>query len=86
MTLNIDLVTLILKLVLDMVKMQHHTKNKVSRSTAPEVIAQTDAQTDTHTHTHAHTHTHTHTTKTLPLPHTLEVNTPIHNNLQLFEY
>ena len=62
--LDLDPMTLILKLDLDMVKMYHHTKNEVSMSTPSKVIAQTDRQT----------HTHTHTTKTLPLPHTREAN------------
>ena len=44
--------TLILKPDLDIVKMYHHTKNKVSISTGSKVIAQTD------THTHRHTHRH----------------------------
>ena len=63
--------TLILKLDLDMVKMYHHTTNKVSMSTASKVIARTD--TDRHTDTHTHTHTHTHTPKKIPLPHPREV-------------
>ena len=36
---------LILKLDLQMVKMYHHTKNKVSVSNASKVVAQTDKQT-----------------------------------------
>ena len=44
--------TLILKLYLDMVKKYHHTKNEVSMSTAPKVIAQTDGQTDRWTDRH----------------------------------
>ena len=35
-----------LKLVLDMVKMYHHTKNEVSMSTASKVRARTGTQTD----------------------------------------
>ena len=46
---------LILKLDLDMVKMYHHAKNKVSRSMHSKVVASTDKQTDTHTHAHART-------------------------------
>ena len=55
--------TLVLKLDLDVVKMSHHTKNEVSRSTHSKVIACTDTQTHRHTdrQTHTHTHTHTHT-------------------------
>ena len=41
--------TLILKLELDMVKMQHHTKNEVSMSTHSKVIAWTDKRTDRQT-------------------------------------
>ena len=44
--------TLILKPDLDILKMYHHTKNKVSISIASKVIAQTDTQTDSQTHTH----------------------------------
>ena len=66
--------TLILKLDLDIVKMYHHTKNEVSMSTASKVIAQTDTHTQIDTQTDRHTHTHTDTMKTLPLPHTREVN------------
>ena len=40
--------TLVLKLDLYMVKMQHHTKNEVSMSTHSKVIAQTDRQTHRH--------------------------------------
>ena len=47
--------TLILKLNLDMVKMYHHTKNKVSMSRHSKFIA----RTDTHTHTDKHTDKHT---------------------------
>ena len=57
--IDLDPMTLILKLDLDMVKMYHHTKNEVYMSTGSKVIART--------------HTHTDTTKTLPLPHTREV-------------
>ena len=39
--------TLTLKLNLDIVKMYHYTKNKVSMSNASKVKAQTDRHTDT---------------------------------------
>ena len=55
--------TLILKLDLDIVKIDHHTKNEVSMSTGSKVIARTDIHTDRHTDT----------MKTLTLPHTREV-------------
>ena len=50
--LDLDPMTLMLKLDLDMVKMYHHTKNEVSLSTHSKVIApeQTDTQTLTHRH------------------------------------
>ena len=51
--LGLDLMTLILKLDLDMAKMSHHTKNEVSMSRHSKVTAQT------HTHTHTHTHRQT---------------------------
>ena len=41
--------TLILELDLDIIKMYHHTKNEVSMSRHPKVIARTDTQIDTHT-------------------------------------
>ena len=66
--LDLDPVTLILKLNLDIVKMYHHTKNEVSMSIASKVITWTDTQTDRHTNT----------TKTLPLPHTREVIKQLH--------
>ena len=44
--------TLILKLILDMVKMYQHTKTEVSMSRHSKVIAQIDRQTARHTHTH----------------------------------
>ena len=53
---------LILKLDLDMVKMQDHIKNEVSMSTQSIVISQTGTQTD------GQTHRYTDMTKTLPLP------------------
>ena len=53
MTFELDPMTLILKLDLDIVKMYHHTKNEVSMSTASKVIA----QTDTHTHNENITYT-----------------------------
>ena len=59
--------TLILKLDLDIVKMYNHTKNEVSMSTASKSYSpnrHTDTQTDRHTNT----------MKTLPLPHSREVN------------
>ena len=62
---DLDPMTLILKLDLDMIKMYHHTKNEVSMSTGSKVIARTDTQTERHTDM----------TKTLPLPHTRQVKT-----------
>ena len=59
LTSDLDPMTLILKLDLDMVRMYYHTKNEVSMLTTSKVIAQT--------------HTHTHTTKILSLPHMWEV-------------
>ena len=47
--LELDPMTLVLKLDLDMVKMYQYTKNEVSMSRHSKVIAQTDRQTDTHT-------------------------------------
>ena len=47
---DLDSMTLILNLDLDMVKMWQHTKNEVSMLTGSKVIT----QTDTHTHTHTH--------------------------------
>ena len=59
--LDLDLMTLVLKLALDMVKMFHHTKNEVSMSRYPKVIAKwTDRHTD------RRTDTHTDSMKTLP--------------------
>ena len=55
-----------------MIKMEDHTKNEVSLSTASKVIAQRDVHTDTQADRH------TDTTKTLPLLHTREVNIPSH--------
>ena len=46
-----DLVTQILKLDLDMVKMYFHTKNKVSMSRHSNVITQPDRQAEKQTHT-----------------------------------
>ena len=65
--LDLDPMTLILKLDLDMVKMYHHTKNEVCMSPHSKVIAQT------HTDTYTNTHTHRHDKKTLPLLHMWEV-------------
>ena len=53
------ILTLILKLDLDMVKVFHHTKNEVSMSGNSKVIAQTDRHRQ-------QTQTHTHSMKTLP--------------------
>ena len=41
--------TLVLKLDLDMVKIYHHAKNKISMSRYSKVIARMDRQTDTKT-------------------------------------
>ena len=50
--LDLDPMTLILKLDLDMVKIYHHVKNEVSRSLHSKVRACADTQTDRQTHTH----------------------------------
>ena len=47
--LDLEPMTLVLKLDLDIVKMFHHTKDKVSVSRYSKVIARTDTQIDTHT-------------------------------------
>ena len=44
--LDLEPMTLVLKLDLDMVKIYHHTKNEVSVSRHTKVIACTDRQTD----------------------------------------
>ena len=46
---DLDPMTLILKLDLDIMKMYRHTKNKVSRSKHSKVRAQTDTHTDRQT-------------------------------------
>ena len=51
---------LILKLDLDMVKMYHHSKNEISMSTAPQVVAHLDRQTDTDTQIHTSRQPDTH--------------------------
>ena len=56
--LDLDPMTLILKLDLDIVKMFHHTKNEVSMSRHSEVIARTDRHTYIRkTYTFSHTRT-----------------------------
>ena len=58
--LDLDPMTLILKLDLDMVKMYLHTKNEVPMSSGSKVIAWTDRNTDNrHTDTHRQTDTQT---------------------------
>ena len=60
--------TLILRPDLDMVKMYLHTKNEVSMSKGPEVIAWTDRNTDRHTDmTENITYPHTRLVTTLSL-------------------
>ena len=44
--LDLDPITLVLKLDLDMVKMYNQTKNEVSMSRHSKVLAQTDSQTE----------------------------------------
>ena len=44
--LDLEPMTLVLKLDLDMVKMYHHTKNEISMSRHSKVIARTDTETD----------------------------------------
>ena len=56
--LDLDPMTLILKLDLNIVKMYHHTKNEVSRSTCSKSIAQIGTQKDTQTDTQRHTQKH----------------------------
>ena len=46
---DLDPMTLVLKLDLDIVKMYHHTKNEISMSRHSKVIARTDRQTHRHT-------------------------------------
>ena len=48
--LDLDPMTLILKIDLDMVKMYLHTKNEVPSYSGSKVIAWTDRQTDGQTH------------------------------------
>ena len=59
---DLDLMTLVLKLDLDMVK-YHHTKNEVSMLRHSKVIACTDTQTDTHTQYENITFPHTRAVK-----------------------
>ena len=59
---DLDLMTLVLKLDLDMVK-YHHTKNEVSMLRHSKVIACTDTQTDTHTQYENITFPHTRVVK-----------------------
>ena len=49
--LDLDHMTLILKLDLDMVKMYHHTKNQPSMSKHSKIVARMDRQTHTQTET-----------------------------------
>ena len=49
----------ILKLDLDMVMKDHHTKNEISTSTTSKLSQ--NIRTDTHTRTHTHIHTRTQT-------------------------
>ena len=58
--LDLDPMTLVLKLDLDMARMYPHTKNEVSMSRHSKVIARTDTQT------HTQTQRHTDSMKTLP--------------------
>ena len=51
--LDLDPMTFIYELGLDIMKIYLHAKNEVSRSRHSKVRA----RTDTHTHTHTHTHT-----------------------------
>ena len=54
---DLDPMSLVLKLDLDMVKMYNHTKNEVFMLRHSNVIAQTDRQTNTQTHRKTHTPT-----------------------------
>ena len=60
--LDLEPMTLILKLDLDIIKMCLHAKNEVSRSKHSKVRARTDRHTHRHTHrqTDRQTDTHTH--------------------------
>ena len=78
---DLDPMTLILILNLDMVNIYHHTKNQVPMSNYSKVVA----QTDTYTHRDWHTDRCTDTTKTRPLRHTREV-TKYHSLLYFRSY
>ena len=68
--LELDPMTLILKLDPDIMKMYCHTKNEVSRSRHSKVIAQTDRQTD------EQMDTQTDMTENITFPHTRPVKIP----------
>ena len=71
---DLNPITLVLKLDLDMVMMYHHTKNEVSTPRHSKVIARADRQADTHTCTHTHTHAQTHKQyENITFPHTRAV-------------
>ena len=66
--LDLDPMSLVLQLDLDILEMYQHTKNEVSMSRHSKVIAlQTDRQTDTHTHRHTRY-------ENITFPHTQTVN------------
>ena len=56
---DLELMTLILKLDLEMVKMYHHVRNEVFMSRHSNVIARTDRQTPRQTHRQTHIHKQT---------------------------
>ena len=67
--LDLDPMTLIYELDLDIMEMYLYAKNEVPSSKHSKVIARTDGQTDRQTDRQTDTHTHTHTQtllKTLP--------------------
>ena len=73
--LELDPMTLISELDLDIIVTYLHAKNEVNRSSGSKVIVRIHTQTHTHTHRHTHGHTHRHTdtqthtqTKVKPLP------------------
>ena len=55
--LDLDQMTLILKLDLNDINIEHYTKNDVSLSTHSKVISQTGRQTYRHYESITHTHT-----------------------------
>ena len=71
---NLDPMTLVLKLDLDLVKMYLHTKNVVASYSGSKVMAWTYKHTDRQTHTH----THTDPSESITYPHTRMVKFQFH--------